>query len=229
MALNSHTSQASSAIFSSHIVAFDTNDRWSKGLRVLYKVDFLHRTVREFLQARAGGQLLAKYVDGAFNTRQFRYNALAADLISLSPDRTSGPIFQLRSLYFVSFLDQSHICNCQEGYWSTFEKLIPFLHLDNAALWGFAMTVLIRNGPDVLRDASDYWKEEQSTALSLGIQLGWTKYVKSRITSDLLRQKEARPLLDYALRPRHCKSGKPQHDMVRNLLEVGADPSDSYR
>lgn len=76
-------------------------------------------------------------------------------------------------------------------------------------------------------------KDQKSTFLGLVVEAGLCWYVQHRLQQNdsLLKQKESRPLLDYALRPWSASNDNvPRHHephprMVQILLDYGSDPN----
>jgi hypothetical protein len=82
------------------------------------------------------------------------------------------------------------------------------------------------------------WEFEESSFLTLAIDFDIVSYVKHHLTHEYVQTKSGRPILDYILRPRFVSeearrstragNQKPNAELLRIVLEYGADPNQLY-
>ncbi|KAI1750161.1 hypothetical protein F4782DRAFT_255602 [Xylaria castorea] len=203
-----------------------------------HSVDFLHRTVRDFL--RDYDEQLKMCVAEEFNP-----------LVSLSRICLS----LLKALPVASFRDRDFV-NKVIGLT---DELLYYAHeVEKRSKLGETPLVLLLDQLDEVnshhaRDVSNHWTHArdspaprgldeyyeggQCNFLALTVQARLVKYVRAKLQADQHNmQKRGRPLLDYALRPRRITpTSMPFHsvrddpsvdvDMIKLLLKYGADPN----
>jgi hypothetical protein len=206
-----------------------------------HPVDFLHRTVRDFLQDSYYPQLKAN-LKSDFNSTtslckmclvmlkslpnvNFRLPADIHKVIGLTDEvlyyaHETERTDQSLHTPLVAVLDEVDRVNTYHArsvrnHWTHARESIPPRGLD------------------------EYYEGDSYNFLALTIQARLVKYVRHKLQADPERiVKRGRPLLDYALRPRrstpirmpyHSQRDDPSVDvdMVRLLLEHGADPNRS--
>ncbi|KAK8061161.1 hypothetical protein PG997_015382 [Apiospora hydei] len=205
-------------------------------------VDFLHRTVRDFLQdcylpklkselgALEYSPLLSLCNMTLFLLKKLDRNDLSdRKLREKSIRRTIGLVDEL--LYY------AHEYEAVEGG----SDLVPILdEVDRVNCvhagklrnhWTHARDLPSRRGLDEYDEGDNY------NFLALTVQARLVGYVREKLQTDRKRmKKDGRPLLDYALRPRrvtalkmpyHSARADPSVDvrMIRLLLEFGASPN----
>lgn len=188
-----------------------------------YEVDFLHRTVRDFLRGDAGPD---------FDPSTFLCSVNIALLKSIPP---SGD-FQLLINPLFRLVDEAMYYAHQSEVKEDPCKSTTLDHLDevmasHASHWGLqAHWTNLRDTPKGFEDYA------QSTFLALAVQSRLVTYVNEKLSRDpqLLEAKRGRSLLDYALRPKrvtpadlpyrlYYDGGNIDVHMVKLLLTFGAD------
>ncbi len=199
-----------------------------------YKVDFLHRTVRDFLKTPHMLRMLASWTDKDFDAKQSLCRALLAQIKSLPMKARylskQGDLFELVS----DFMHYSHeiekaggtlniaLIDALDDAVSTLTNPFQESHWTNLAAVG---------------RSEIYAEYGQKTFLALAVEEPLLQYVASKLDAQppMIREKRGRPLLDYALRPtsfgrisRSYRSLVPvDPGIVRLLLHRGADPNKS--
>jgi hypothetical protein len=203
-----------------------------------YKVDFLHRAVRDFfLNTDAIKNLARENPNFQFDVRLSlckimvvlnkalpmkkddhrnitRMLSLSDELmfhareIELYSDETEG---ERRLLQQASLLDELDRVNIEHTKWLGF-------HWSN-----------LRDNPK-----GSYMEYNQKTFIACAIQFKLTKYIRRRTNDKETHRKRGRPLLDYALRPKMLVSLElpdhqawPDYEIVSFLLDQGLDPNQS--
>ncbi len=201
-----------------------------------YKVDFLHRTVKDFLMDK---QMLEQLMQRAtihhskeWNAHRSLCNVALARAKSLPlQDGIHHGINMVFSLVD-EFMFYAHMAE-HEGGFSDFEVLDEF----NRVLSRYAkadMDCHWTNGRDP--PTGMYFEEaEKCTFLALAIQSRLRIYTKTKLDcrTNALWAKRGRPYLDYALRPNLVTPTNIPHyikyidfKMVGMLLDKGADPNE---
>jgi hypothetical protein len=204
-----------------------------------HSVDFMHRTVRDFLRDcyhdQLMGQLKAKF-NPLVSLCKIHLSLLKALPVSNFRDRKSvNRIIGLTDefLYYAHEAEKNSSAEEQ----SMLNSLLDDLDVVNSHHarsiqnhWTHARDSPARRGFDEYREGG------QCNFLALTIQARLVKYVGGKLQTDKqLMQKRGRPLLDYALRPLrstpismdyHTSRDDPSVDvnMVELLLSSGADP-----
>lgn len=202
-------------------------------------VDFLHRTVRDFLQVDYDKELKT-YVKEGFDPL-VSLSRICLSLLKALPvtdfrrpdfvNRVIGLTDEL--LYYAHEIEKR--TNLQET------SLILLLDEVDRVNGHHARDVTnhwthARDSPRS-RGLDEYCEGGNCNFLALTVQARLVKYVRAKIQADRsVMQKRGRPLLDYALRPRRITPiSMPYHstrddpsvevDMVKLLLENGANPN----
>ncbi|PHH91794.1 hypothetical protein CDD83_10290 [Cordyceps sp. RAO-2017] len=220
--------------------ALDAGD--SKPALLSHPVDFLHRTVRDFLQDCYYKKLEEALVS-PFDPLASLCKMTLFLLKGLPDARTD--LRQKASINgIVGLVDELlyYTHELEKGDRSLEPSLNGILDEVNRVNCHYA-TRSIRNHWTHARDSpparghDEYREGGKCNFLALAVQARLVKYVRAKIQSDPRRaQKAGRPLLDYALRPRrvtaismpyHSEREDPSVDveMVQLLLEYGASPN----
>ncbi|EXJ73697.1 uncharacterized protein A1O5_03459 [Cladophialophora psammophila CBS 110553] len=195
-------------------------------LRPGMRIEFLHRTVRDYFAGRAARDLLHQHTGGPFDAHMFQCNLMVTNM------RTFALPYQLLSYDLTSmtpFLHQilvrPELPGGEEAAFILFETMVELLNEPGCTLrHGVQYDTALWLSLPVAKTALENWADDYSNALSLGIQIGWRSYVKARLTATI-QEKEGRPLLDYALRSCHNMIWiPPHHDILHSLLILGPGP-----
>ncbi|KAJ8126063.1 hypothetical protein O1611_g7575 [Lasiodiplodia mahajangana] len=208
-----------------------------------HSVDFLHRTVRDFLQGDYDKQLKT-YVKEQFDpllslsriclsllkalpVSNFRDPSSVNKVIGLTDEllyyaHEAEKRRDLEETSLVLLLDELDRVNSYHAHGATDKVTNHWTHA--------------RDSP-ASRGLDKYYEGGNCNFLALTVQARLVKYVRAKIQADQSNmQKKGRPLLDYALRPRRITPiSMPYHsirddpsldvDMVKLLLENGANPN----
>ncbi|KIY03185.1 uncharacterized protein Z520_01652 [Fonsecaea multimorphosa CBS 102226] len=201
-------------------------------LRPATKIEFLHRTVRDYFAGPAGRRLLHKHTGGPFDAYMFQCNLMA---ISVRTFVSDDQWFSLTNFsdavddFLLRIMDRQVE---ERMAFVLFEKVVELFDehgevLSDGERWEFGSFRHIGN-------ALRHWLEYRSNAVSLAIQLGWKPYVKARLTTTAIQEKEGRPLLFYALRASKSHGDGndeltlPDLDILSDLLRLGASPDSIF-
>lgn len=200
-----------------------------------HRVDFLHRTVRDFLRDNYYANLRKSVGDNFSATLSLCYMMLA--LVKRLPasrnfrssiNQIIGLVDEL--LYYAHEVERSG-GSAQVELLDNLDSVISEYARGEYNHWTHARD-LPRSGP-----LDKYIEGGKCTFLALTVQARLVKYVGAKLDSNSrLIQKFGRPLLDYALRPkRKTPIGLPYHrqreytsvdvEMVQLLLGRGANPN----
>ena len=193
-------------------------------------VDFLHRSLRDFLLTPKIQTLLHSYTQGPYDARMFFRSARLVQLVALN--KVEADIYASVGLasYILSTLTVS-------GYRETpgavafasimrpvIENLVRLVNVEKIQGW-YICCVL------------QSWHDENSTFLTLAIDFGLDPYVRAHLTPQSVQSKKGRPILDYILRPRFAKvqsticvgNQSPDSALLDAVLRFGADPNQRYQ
>ena len=190
-----------------------------------HEVEFLHRTVHDFLHLRDIQDLLVRRAGADFDAHQYMCNATLSQLLvpkngGDDPQQTDNFISLVRD-----FLDHA----CEMEIHSTFTNFRLLDRLDREV-------GRLREEDSGLRDTGLF---EKHWLVPVGVQRGLYGYLRQKIglVRALNRRRDGnvkRPLLDFALQPRKepLSQGKyivsPDLKVISLLLENGADPNERY-
>ena len=195
-----------------------------------WTVDFLHRSIRDFLLNPKIQSRLHQYSQGRVDVRLFILNARIAQLVALNELNThSNTTIGLASYILCciatpAYRETAIAMKAATKIRPVFENLVLEEAADSVSGWYISC---------VLRS----WHDEKSTFLTVAIDYGVISYVRCHLTPQSLQSKEGRPVLDYILRPRFlgCSSISmyvgnqlPNLGLIRTTLEFGADPNQTY-
>ncbi|KAF2194685.1 hypothetical protein K469DRAFT_734449 [Zopfia rhizophila CBS 207.26] len=234
--------------------AFETARRWRKLLNsrcrdllevnssdsettfLKYKVDFLHRTVRDFLRDNYQEELRSRTA-AHFNPTLSLCKIILALTKGLPVEATFGPIinplFALvdEFLYYSKELERK----CNESNMILLDEL-DRVNSVHAQTCNFKSHWTNARDPPVPSELfSEYGK---CTFLALTVQARLRIYVNEKLEAnpDLIQQKQGRPLLDYALRPRRVTPAALPYQLryentnvdvriVSSLVSRGSNPN----
>jgi hypothetical protein len=201
-----------------------------------YKVDFLHRTVRDFLKTKEMDDFLQENTPVHFNVRVSLCNAILALIKAMPIERESDFEDNLNPLFGLVDEFMFYIQASEQESGQSRRMLLD--ELDRI------LTVHSSRGGNPRR----HWTNERDipfgpfeeygkkTFLAATIQSRLHHYVSEVLNADQaqLKSKEGRPLLDYALRPAIVtpiripyQENPIDPDMVQLLLDRGADPNEN--
>ena len=193
-------------------------------------VDFLHRSLRDFLLTPVTQNLLHQYTQGPYDARMFFRNARLVQLVALNHSQvgleaTIGLASYLLSTLTVSgYRDTSSAAAVATKIQPIIENIVRFRR--TRGISGWYVTVALQS-----------WEDEDSTFLTLAIDFGLDSYVRTHLTPQAVRNKKGRPVLDYLLRPRFPRWTSitcvghhlPNLDLINTVLGFGADPNQIYQ
>lgn len=180
------------------------------------RIEFLHRTVRDYFATSAGSLLLRQYTDAPFDAHLFRCNLL---ITNMTAKDVSDPPHLMKLDSAETFLVQIQSRPPGEvAAFLLFEKMVALIDSQYDVLRQYVPFTRHRS---LLEQRLTCWVPDHGNAMSFAVELGWTTYVESRLTVTM-QKIGGRPLLDYALRP---ASRKQSHwDIINILLHGGACP-----
>jgi hypothetical protein len=214
-------------------------DGWCKGLFEItsnpdtslgpwfkFNIDFLHRTVRDFLLLPDMQSMLKQRLKPGFTAKLLLCKAFLAQLkttpivedLKQSPE--AGPFDDLLEDIF---------CYAREVEMESLD--MP--EENRVRLLSLLFTILEEAGR-VLYDSSSHWrfKSKKNMFLGLAVDRGLQCYTKKKLGASIkLLHAHARPLLDFALRPSDSKynTAELSPEMIDILLFFGADPNRRYK
>jgi hypothetical protein len=205
-----------------------------------WSVDFLHRTVRDFLRKNYQSELY-KQAPAGFNERV----ALCSMMVTLL---RSYPIsdFQTDFNVLIGFVDEFLYYAYELELFDLAETQFPLLDEIDYFMTDFAFRGNIAGhwtGARTVLEPTKYqrYHDHRSNFLSLAVQARLRHYVAHVLDKDPQQlRKLGRPLLDYALRPKRVTPIMlPYHadreimsidvDLISTLLAKGADPNERIR
>jgi NACHT domain/N-terminal domain on NACHT_NTPase and P-loop NTPases len=193
-----------------------------------YKVDFLHRTVKDFLEGQEMQDLLKGRASVTFDARVSLCKIFLAQIKALPPRAVHSALNSLFALVdelmFYAGEVEYHNKEPQVALLDELDRVVSIYASDVDFHW-----TNTRDPPDGLYD-----ENESKTFLAQAIQARLRLYVEEKLNSEprLLRQKKGRPLLDYALRPKvvspvqlPLQRTNIDAEIVKYLLSKGANPN----
>lgn len=193
-------------------------------------IDFLHRSLRDFLLTPKVQILLHQYTQGPYDARMFFRNARLVQLVTLNKVEVDLYAAVGLASYIMSTLtvpkyrDTSSAAAVATIMRPVIENLVRFERTEMISGW-YICCVL------------QSWHDEDSTFLTLAIDFGLDSYVRAHLTPQSVQSKKGRPILDYILRPRFpeergtiCVGNQlPDSALLNTVLEFGADPNQRYQ
>ena len=205
-----------------------------------FVVDFLHRTVKEFLETTAMPVMLSHYVDSSFDVDLELCKSYLAQLKSI--EHYFYHIFEVPRPLLTKFL--AHARNYEQSHGRPLTRLID--ELDEAFK---ILGTQPNRQPQISRFKEYHWSNDgflpeqcmERSFLTFAMAAGLHLYSREKLESNssLVKQKQGRPLLDCALRPNWREESrirehisqwqeKPDVRIVELMLAQGADPNEPY-
>lgn len=195
-------------------------------------VDFFHRTCRDFLLTPEIQALLHEQSHGPFDAQMYLLNARICQFIAMAKvedchheaiELASNIVSSLARPSYRDSKESAHLASLLRA---SFEDLAS-MHVCRAE----------DSSASYIMSSVESWEFEQSSFLTLSIDFGLRSYLRGHLTSQYVRDKEGRPVLDYILRPRfpsmrgHMNIGNSEPDLglLRTVLTMGADPNELYQ
>ena len=187
------------------------------------KVQYIHRTARDYMEKPEVWDAMVKHTRGAefypFKSL-FLSGVLQLRLFSARPIQTtfgSIRIIALMTMFYASLV---------ESHTSLFEiEWITKLH---EAMCHYQKSSPESNHQNWVQEMLISPSTDHDSFLSLTIQFDLGTYVQHALANDgkLIRNKKGRPLLDYAVSPRQWSEASAS--LVETLLKHGADPNEKF-
>ena len=194
-----------------------------------WTIDFLHRSLRDFLLTPKMQSLLCQYSQGPFDARMFYVNARIVQLVALA----RGKADTSTKLGLASTV----LCGLGIPEYSDTVETLKAASIIRPIIETLATSSQRRSVPGwyincVLRS----WKPEESTFLTASIDFAMNSYVLANMTPQILLSKTGRPIMDHILRPRFVGCGyqmrtanqTPNIRLLHTVLQQGADPNEQY-
>ena len=207
--------------------------------RLDYQVDFLHRTVRDFLMEKDMHQDLMRRATDDNTTKWNAHQALCYVELARAKSLSLNDGIRMRLNVLFSLVD-ALMFYVHEVEIEQKEPQTRLLEQLDRLISDYADHDMIyhwTNARDPPR-SPNFDECTENSFLALAIQCRLVLYVQEKLDNkpSLLRSKRGRPLLDYALRPNLVTPTRlPQlaesidFDMVRLLLDRGANPNEKVR
>ena len=199
------------------------------GLFVEQTVDFMHRTVRDFLLTRETERLLDTFSTEAIDTPLFTLNALISQAKMLDIQNLND------SDDFVRLLDDILYCAAEIESSSGELPVKLMSDLDHVCITHHQHRTAPLSRRSGNRIIDQWWEDPQDwncSFLTLAIQTGRTGYAKRTIQSNrrLVTERPGRPLLDCALRRQldAYLGVVPDIELVQLILSQGGDPNEIF-
>lgn len=194
-----------------------------------FQIDFMHRSLRDYLLEPEPLQFLLQHTGGPFDARNYLRNARLAQIFMTTSAGLKSELSLGLASYYISTLsvpDFRGDIRCVQ-HATTFRLFVDSRldvdALENAKFWYIYQS--IRS-----------WVRESGNFFTLAIDFALTGYLAQNLTADFVRGKSGRPLLDYVLRPRFAHFFPlwdlsiglqyPDPGLVRAILSLGADPNE---
>jgi len=218
-------------------------DRWiddekTAGFKVEGRVQYLHRTVRDYLEsAKIWGSLVSHTSNSDFHPYRSLFTSLILALkvhrSGITPVDLSLRVHAAMAYAFKADSDtgQPHVelvdaLDRVMGHWCTPTPVDPSQNPGSPGHW----TGLIRS-PGIFQNQGKPWHD---TFLTFAIQYSLRAYVKEKLRRDpsILSARPGRPLLHYAVHPASLDSQSQYYpvtcQMVTFLLDQGCDPNETF-
>ena len=192
-------------------------------------INFLHRSLRDFLLTSKVQTLLHQHTQGPYDVRMFFRNARLVQLVALNKAEIyiDGAVglasYILSTLTVPRFRDNPRAADVATVMRPAIENLVQFERTERISGWYISCVL-------------QSWHEEDSTFLTLALDFGLESYLRAHLTLQSFRSKTGRPILDYVLRPRFAKKYSamcvgnqlPDSAILNTVLGLGADPNQRY-
>ena len=190
----------------------------------------MHRSLRDFLLEPKQQQFLLQHTSNMpYDARNYLRNVRLMEILlnqstGFSPYMSLGLASSFLSMLSVPAFRNDPRC---AQFAAKFEPTLPFIcagYRGRADYWYICSSIGL-------------WEEEKSTFLTLAIDFALKGYIIENLTADAVREKQGRPILDYALRPRFTVPSNSEFKignqysipgLVQRLLSLGADPNEKY-
>ncbi|SMY25417.1 unnamed protein product [Zymoseptoria tritici ST99CH_1A5] len=192
------------------------------------QVDFMHRSLRDFLLEPSSQEFLASHIGVLFDGRNYLRNVRLTQIRMVLDNGMPPQLTVGLASYFISSLSVATFRRDPRSvlFAQAFEPMIEYVR---SAARG--------DQPWYINSSLDGWDLEGSTFLSLAVDFGLIAYVEQALTSEKIREKRDRPLLDYVLRPRFAGEASYHSvglqaaapELVRRLIHLGADPNEEFQ
>lgn len=189
------------------------------------KVQFLHRSVYDFLLHTETENILLSRVQNSFNAHAVLFYAqlLHLNMEHIKPiDFLCGIHIALHSLREMDTLEI--VTKLEE----LDTAMVRLYHLEGCKIHhGRVLSNWLDKYYSLTRDGQHVSSTDENDLLSFAIHNHLVPYLKAKLEQnfDLLEMKGGRPYLDYALR----HNLDPSAEIVQILLEAGADPNQRFR
>lgn len=205
-----------------------------------WPIEFLHRSLRDFLLMPKIQGLLHQSTNGLYDARMFYRSARLVQLIALNRVGTSiGTIGLAKTIRLADYvLSTLSISSFRNEPGSAALAIIAQPAIENLA---HLVSISANLQPQELwcmHCVLHSWKREESTFLTLAIDFGLISYIRAHLTARSVHRKKGPPILDYVLRPRFVMRvnrseiciGNQLHDLclLETILDVGANPNQTY-
>jgi hypothetical protein len=222
--------QGQSLIHSADVPNSESSERQRGGktLRAFsFIVDYLHRSCQDFLLTPDIQHLLHEYTDGPYNAQMFLLNSRLSQFMALATAGIGARHAVAILSYILSVLSlpeykDTPLCETVGAMIQPVLEEIMQHHRFPLTYWYIDPSI-----------AS--WPDECSSFLTLAIDFGLVSYVKAHLTSEYVRTKRGRPVLDHILRPRfafdsYMSAGnrEPNLELLETVLRLGGDPNEMY-
>ena len=192
-------------------------------------VDFIHRSLRDFLLTPTVQSLLHQYTRGPYDARMFYRNSRLVQLVALNRIEAGLPIaiglasYILSTLSIPNYRNSSSAAQIATIMRPVIENLVQYERAQQSSGWYVAYIL-------------ESWHSEGNTFLTLAIDFGLESYVRAKMTPQTVHKKTGRPILDHLLRPRFIGAGwkncignrSPHLGFLHTVLEFGANPNERY-
>ncbi|KAL9073650.1 MAG: hypothetical protein Q9157_004660 [Trypethelium eluteriae] len=194
----------------------------------MIKVEFFHRTCRDFLLTPEIQSVLHQYTNGPYDARMFLLNARIAQMMALEAAET-GPNLSLGlASYLMSVLSLPS--------WKDTPSSITAATMIQPVIETLFQNYEFSESSWYIGSSCAGWQEERSSFLTLAIDFDLNGYIMAFMTPEQVRNKRGRPILDYILRPRFAHSPEtlnignsaPNPELLNRVLEYGANPNDVF-
>ncbi|KAL9619549.1 MAG: hypothetical protein Q9160_005825 [Pyrenula sp. 1 TL-2023] len=191
-------------------------------------VDFLHRSFRDFLLTTMCQKRLHEYSNGPYDARLF---LCSARLVQLRALRFSEAEIQMAiglASYLLSAISITELKRektsaiIASGVQPVIESIMENTYNDMGS-WYLSVPLAV-------------YHQEESNFMTVAIDFDLEAFVETNLTSNAIRNKRGRPILDYILRGRFANFNDqidignqyPNVSLLRMALELGADPNQDW-
>jgi hypothetical protein len=205
-----------------------------------WEVDYLHRTVKDFLLNDQSQMTLQSYTCGKYDTDRYLSNSFASQIMlldALAKTEYGKPhphAQDNKSRLFLELLDEFMFYTERVEFVT---KVSPLALIDKTK------GIILRQIPAVCGalpsswttsigwEAAGHWKQWKCSFLTLAIQYNLGLYAMATLKAEPQKGKAGRPLLDFALRRWTCNPSvvlPPHTELVAAILASRASPNEVY-